>query len=271
MGNGTSGNPLAQIHESHHRGSSCGSQSAAHDLQSLGVHPNAASCDRENSDAEINQAIAVFQDGLGDWSYAGCKDLSIFIKKIREWAVDLWTDLVAEKGEEYPIVFFRFQREGGGRLGHYQPARNDSGLKLEIGINPKHLSAEPDIDLAETVIHELLHLYEDLWGNPPRSANNYHSAWFRRRARGLGIPCSRYGAGQGRIDPSPFVEWARQQGLDGIHTHGHLDEEAPSCRPPKRDPWDCGCPRGERVSVLVPRASVLAARCERCGEMFRKR
>lgn len=112
---------------------------------------------------------------------------------------------------------------------------------------------------------------EDLTGTLPRSRNNYHTAAFRNYADSVGIPCSVYGAEQGIRAPSPFLNWARQNGLKEDGTVGLiLEGSSSSVAKQKRAVWKCKCPSNAAVSVMVASGSELEARCERCRELFEK-
>ena len=264
------------------------------DELALGVHPNTpitvGVADSSEgiiplpySDEAINRAIAAFQDELVEWK-SGATELSPIVKNMREWSDDLWPRFVPAswngKDIHQPPLLLRFSAEHARVLGHYVPDRNDTGLLWEISINPRHLPLIAEVVLASTVLHELLHCFEDLAGTAPKSKNNYHSAWFRRTAEELGIPCTRYGGDLGIRDPSPFMDWARQCGLQttnrrvAVPAHGSDEGSSQPATPvtlPKRRVWTCRCATGVRVSVLVARGAELAARCERCNPMFRRR
>ena len=263
--------------------------------QALGVHPNTpitvGVADSSEgiiqlpySDEAINLMIAAFQDGVDGWKY-GATELSPAVKNMREWSDDLWSRFVptSSNGKDIhqPPLLFRFAAEHARVLGHYVPDRNDTGLRWEISINPRHLSRTAEVELASTVLHELLHCFEDLAGTAPKkSKNNYHSAWFRRTAEELGIPCTRYGGDLGIRDPSRFMDWARERGLRTTNRkvaelaygsdEGSQDPATPATLP-KRKVWECRCAVGVRVSVLVARRAELNARCERCNALFEKR
>ena len=154
---------------------------------------------------------------------------------------------------------------------HRETVCSETSIGQEISINPRHLVRRSEIEAAETVLHELLHCFEALAGTAPRSQNNYHSAWFRRTAEQLGIPCTRYGATLGIRDPSPFMEWARERGLKGRPAGSVETADLPPTSAPKRIAWVCSCPNEVAVAVRVASGSELRARCLRCGALFERR
>ena len=249
-------------------------------LDPLGAHTNATDTEAgkvinfRDSDEAINRTIARFQDGLSDWNYRSV-GLANLVRDVRDWARDLWPRFVSADWDgkliKQPPILLRFQWESPRVLGHYQPGRNDLGFRWEISINPRHAVRGSEIDVAETVLHELLHCFEDLAGTAPRSPNNYHSIFFRNKADEFGIPCTPYGASLGIREGSPFAHWARERGLTGQPAARIEVEDIPPARAVKRTAWICACPRDIAVTVHVPRGSDLQARCERCRARFERK
>lgn len=136
---------------------------------SLGVHPQKQSLPDDNGnqsdssnvvrlpdhDDKINQSIAVFQDRASDWEY------NEIARKVHEWIPSLWDTLIPATWRGHHVlrltVLVCFARTGQGNLGHYRPGRNDSGFKWEINLNARTLGSRSEVQLASTVLHELLH------------------------------------------------------------------------------------------------------------------
>jgi len=229
------------------------------------------------SDEAINLSIARLQDVAPDWK-SGSLDLSTWARTIRDWVDDLWPTFIPPRFGDRPIqpprLLLSFRRERACVLGHYRPGRNDAGLRFEVSVNPRHLAERPKADVAATVLHELLHSFEDLAGTARLHRNNYHSAWFRQTASTIGIPCSRYGADLGIRPGGPFSAWVARQRLetDGERrVQADVSDQAAQGARPKRIVWTCACRKAVAVSLLVVRGADLSARCERCGERFRRR
>jgi hypothetical protein len=223
----------------------------------------------ESDDATVVEMISEYQISLRDWrdSDPDGTDYAELAKSIQGWIGELWPrfiptiDLKGTKVDQPPLLVVFEQARG--ELGHYVPGRNAAGLRGEISVNPRYASQRSELDLAATVLHELLHAFEDAAGSAPKARNNYHSAWFQKEARKLGIPCSKYGRDQGIQAGSPFYIWAQEKGLSG---EAVLKDGSSARRPkPKRLRWTCGfgC-----VSVLVARGQTLRARCTRCDTDF---
>jgi len=243
----------------------------------LGALPNAGAdvLVFPDGDDVANRVIAVYQDALTDWRY-GPFDLAAWVRSLRSWLLSLFACFfpLAFGGKRVgrPEFLFRFEREGARVLGHYVLGRNDAGLRREISINPRHLRTRSERQVAAVLLHELLHWFEETIRGAQccASRNGYHSAWFRRFAADFGIPCTKYGAELGIVTPSRFSTWAEEQGLrDDIPQLTAAPSPEPTVS--KRVPWICACPAGALVTVQVPRGSELRARCECCGELFRRK
>jgi hypothetical protein len=82
-------------------------------------------------------------------------------------------------GELKPVVI-RISRRMKNRLGHYMEA--GKGLPAEIAISRRHLGRDPWDDVLHTLVHEMVHQWQDENGYPLD-----HSQIFRRKAREVGI------------------------------------------------------------------------------------
>jgi hypothetical protein len=125
-------------------------------------------------------------------------------------------------GGRLPHVMLNLQRRGRAELGHYHPARFttlDGGAVVgEISVNPRNILDRSPIDVASTVLHELLHCWQQWHGKPPKG--HYHNAQFSNIMRACGLQASQTGEPGGRatgqqmdhyiIENGPFVRsWER--------------------------------------------------------------
>lgn len=78
-----------------------------------------------------------------------------------------------------PVVI-RISRRMKNRLGHYMEAGR--GLPAEIAISRQHIMRDPWDDVLHTLVHEMVHQWQDENGYPLD-----HSQVFRRKAREVGI------------------------------------------------------------------------------------
>jgi predicted SprT family Zn-dependent metalloprotease len=221
-------------------------------------------------DEELNAAISLFQADLPDWKLANLA-LNELASTVRDWAHTLWAEFVPDEWKgcavPRPTFFFVFQRESPRILGHYHRGRNGAGFRWEISLNPTNLPRLSEIEIASVVLHEELHAFEDLVHCAPRSPNGYHSAWLRRTADRLGIPCTKFGRTCGIRPNSPFSDWAGRYRLGGTPILTMISDRAESPKP-KRKLWRCDCPEGKAVKVYTATGSDFRARCEHCGRLF---
>lgn len=160
-----------------------------------------------------------------------------------------------------PLCFLSFQPTRRGRLGHYRPGHNAVGAQYEINLNPRHLD-RPVCEVLGTLLHEMLHLWQELHGRAPKT--NWHNREFVDRARALGIPCAggRRSYALGYTDP--FLAILKQQGIDtagaGVPGAAPGQWELPA-REPKLKKWRCSC-------TNIWAAVTVEAQCRRCGQAF---
>jgi hypothetical protein len=78
-------------------------------------------------------------------------------------------------------VTVRVSRRMRARLGHYAPAQH--GRAAEIAISRRHLRRHGFAEGLETLLHEMVHQWQDEEGHPLG-----HDRRFREKARAVGIP-----------------------------------------------------------------------------------
>ena len=77
-------------------------------------------------------------------------------------------------------VEVRVSRRMRTRLGHYTPSQH--GRPAEIAISRRHLKRHGFADALETLLHEMVHQWQDEQGHPLG-----HDRWFREKAKAVGI------------------------------------------------------------------------------------
>ena len=98
-------------------------------------------------------------------------------EKLREWH----TRYNAERfGGALRPVAVRVSRRMRARLGHYAPAQQ--GRPAEIAISRRHLRRHGFAEALETLLHEMVHQWQDESGHPLG-----HDARFRAQSRKVGI------------------------------------------------------------------------------------
>ena len=141
-------------------------------------------------------------------------------------------------------------------LGHFRPGHNGFGLACEIAINRRHLRSREPWQVLGTLLHELLHAWQEAHGKPGK--NNYHNKEFRAKALEYGLIIDHWGHTQ-YAPESPFVELLRRHGVQ----IPALPVPAPKSKgSSKLKKWSCGC-----TNVRVAIAD-FQAKCLRCGNKF---
>jgi len=143
------------------------------------------------------------------------------------------------------------------RYGHFRYGHNGFGLKGEIAINERHLHRREPWQVLGTVLHELLHAWQEEHGKPGKPP--YHNKQFLAKALLYGLVINEDGITQ-YLDESPFRALLNRYGVR------MPDQPLPARRAAgesKLKKWACRCP----VNVRVAKAD-FQARCLKCGSVF---
>ncbi len=214
----------------------------------------------------IYGTLAAHQAAETDWDY---HDVLLF--------ADAWYTRLNERFRlSVPRVPLRLDprlhRNCGG---HFLAGHNEFGLAYEIAIvvpPPTQLHLLNRGELVGTLLHEQLHLLQELTGVP--GANNYHNAQYRHTAERFGLLVDHRGHQTYAAD-SLFLELLAEQGVDPPRfvAEKRTTGSMPSAGFGKRRPpghstlrkWSCGC-TNVRVGVAE-----FHARCTRpdCGSLYR--
>ena len=98
--------------------------------------------------------------------------------------------------------------------GYFRPGHNEFGLAYEIAIAvpmPEQLATLDHGEVLGTLLHEALHLLQELTGMPGR--NNYHNSQFRDTAERFGLLVDYRGHQKYSID-SPFLDLLAEYGVE---------------------------------------------------------
>jgi len=144
-------------------------------------------------------------------------------------------------------------------LGHYYSKHNGFGLKNEIAINSLYLDAEGLWDVLGTLLHEMLHLWQQQHGKPGKG--NYHNSHFRNKARALGLIVDQAGH-QEYAAASPFRDLLQKHGVEMPAVTSPMFPYKVGKGNSKLKKWTCGCTNA-RVAV-----GDFDATCNRCGNKF---
>jgi hypothetical protein len=123
--------------------------------------------------------------------------------------------------------------------------------------------ARPVHDIAETLIHEMVHYANALDGIDDCSRNQYHRKSFKERCGTIGLLCEKdgsHGWGQTSLTPA-LAKIVEAAGIDPEAFslfRTHCDHEKVGSRMKK---WRCGC-------TTIRAAVEVDATCNRCGGRF---
>jgi len=143
------------------------------------------------------------------------------------------------------------------RLGHFRPGHNGFGLKGEIAVNERYLQCREPWQILGTVLHELLHAWQQEHGQPGKPP--YHNKQFRDKALQYGLVIDEDGVTQ-YLAVSRFKDLLIRYGV-------HMPEQPlPAQRRKggsKLKKWSCGCGVNVRVAIAD-----FQARCLKCESLF---
>jgi hypothetical protein len=98
-----------------------------------------------------------------------------------------------------PDVFITYQRRAHSR-GYFSPdsfsARDGKSGKHELALNPNAFVDRTDEQIVSTLVHEMVHLWQHLFGKPP--SRNYHNKEWAAKMESLGLMPSNTGAVGGK-------------------------------------------------------------------------
>lgn len=145
------------------------------------------------------------------------------------------------------------------QLGHFRYGHNSFGLRGEIAINSRYVSADREPwELLGVVLHALIHGWQQETGK--RRDVHHHDAAFRQKARELGLVVERNGV-TGYAAESPFKDLLRQLGIavpDGEVKPVQIKPAVGS----KLVKWTCKCGTNVRVAIEDFRALCLKCNSE---------
>ena len=202
----------------------------------------------------INIAIMENEKDAHDWAL---NDLASELY----WFVDFF-NIAFFKGQPVPVPAISFERTNINNLGHYVLGRNSLGLLENININRVHLN-RPLYDILATLIHEMCHAWQKIYGTPSKSW--FHNKEFQFKMLELGIICDNKGCHLGLGDPFVFMLKKHSISFTNMFDLDGFIKIPPKAKPKgksKLKKWTCGC---TNIRVAI---SDLEAKCLKCGNMF---
>ena len=217
----------------------------------------------ENSELGFKpETHEIINEQLKDHQIAADWDKKPLMRDIHNWAERFIFEFKL-KIEESPAIMIDIIARL--RYGHFRPGRSGFGLRNEIALNQGFIDTREYWDVLGTLLHELLHLEQELAGKPGK--HNYHNQDYRERAASFGLIVDKWGHMTYVPAPSPFWDILGKQ---EIPAPAILPSEptATARGNSKLKLWICDCkPRPVRVRVAI---EDFQAKCLKCGVIFWK-
>jgi hypothetical protein len=207
------------------------------------------------NEENLNTVIREHETMTADWNY-------------HELAQELykWFDLFNAEffDGQLPTCFLQIDPTRPSRLGHYRRGRNGVGARHEINLNSQHLEDRSLYKVLGTLLHEMTHEWEELFGKPGH--RNYHTKVFTQRCAAMGIPCTGGYRSYTTGYTDPFLTLLKRNGVDVEKQAITTAEPEPTIRNQGRSTlklWMCECTR-------IRAAVEIKAWCMRCDRPFVK-
>lgn len=144
------------------------------------------------------------------------------------------------------------------RYGYYRIGRDDIGARNRIHLNARHFGRS-ESDVAVTLLHEMLHVHQHLFGAPSRKPS-YHNAEFVKHAAGLGLESE---IESGRTKHVSQELRGILAGMGFSHDKRMIEgvDNGPIRRPSRKVMWRCKCGQEAWVERDVP-ANLICATCQ---------
>ena len=147
------------------------------------------------------------------------------------------------------------------RYGYYRLGRDDIGARHRIHLNTRHFG-RPESAVAVTLLHEMIHLYQDKYCRPAHRAR-YHNKQFVQMAAERGIH-SQLGSGRTiSVHPSLQVRLA-VMGFSAFRPMLAGADDSAIAKPLRKVMWHCTCGQ----EFWADRGIVVSATCGRCRSAF---
>ena len=149
------------------------------------------------------------------------------------------------------------------RYGYYRIGRDEIGAKHRIQLNARHFGRS-ESDVAVTLLHEMLHVYQHLYGVPAQRAR-YHNKEFCRMALTVGIEAE-IDSGRTKAVSHNLRETLRTMGFSEEKALIQGVSDAPIQRPVRKVMWQCECGQ----EIWVERDTPARAVCQLCHAVFER-
>lgn len=114
-----------------------------------------------------------------------------------------------------PPCLITLQRKGSRVMGYFSPkrfaARTGTARTDEIAMNPMHFRTRKDIEILQTLVHEMAHLWQAHFGKPSRAG--YHNKEWARKMEAIGLMPSSTGKPGGATTGERMNDYVIRDGL----------------------------------------------------------
>ena len=110
--------------------------------------------------------------------------------------------------KELPFCLLVLSRSAAQKCGYFASNRwkDDAGNPThEISLNPEYLAMATDIDICQTLVHEMCHLWQQAFGKPSRSG--YHNKEWGNKMQAVGLMPSKTGAPGGKMTGQQMADY----------------------------------------------------------------
>ncbi len=156
---------------------------------------------------------------------------------------------------QLPACILNFSRHNQNRSrGYFSPDRwhKNGQTTHEINLSPRILTTDEPIQSLSTLVHEMVHLWQQVYGNPPQ--NCYHNKEWADKMEEVGLVPSTTGEPDGKRTGMCCSHYVQEGG-----PYARAFEEAP---PEIVLPWQ---PTHEGEGKVKAPPSKVAYRCPACG------
>ncbi|MDF7822844.1 SprT-like domain-containing protein [Pontiellaceae bacterium B12227] len=147
------------------------------------------------------------------------------------------------------------------RYGYYRIGRDEIGAKHRIHLNSRHFGRS-ESDVAVTLLHEMIHLYQHLYGHIGHR-QRYHNSQFVGMAASVGIH-AQVGNGATLAVSSDLRRKLEALGFSPHHPMVEGESNEPIRKPLRKVLYRCECGQ----EVWADRNIEVEAVCSRCFKLF---
>lgn len=165
------------------------------------------------------------------------------------------------------------KRDNPCRLGHYQAMvvrnRTDRTATDEISLNIVSFPSRTDTEILSTLVHEMVHLWQEHYGDAPRKC--YHDKQFARKMKEVGLYPSNTGQPDGKetgqqmshyiIEGHPFDIACKSLLASGYKINWQMELEQPEGKEKKKSKVKYTCLECEQNAWAKPDARLMCANC----------